>query len=324
MKLAYVSHLMNISHSSNAFLDPFDVIAAELKDKTPFPNETHWLGKMPIESWLTPRPQPKDLPLLTSLQTEAFLEANGCWDYAHKVAQFVEEKVFPYRPVMIGVDHSSTGGLLLALAKCYGNLNVVVLDAHFDVMTFNELLPSWKSHSSGREPPFYHCGNFLCWVLEKEIIRPENLWVVGVAQGMVPEENRSSAVSPLGNNEREVKRWVNEGVHLVSKQLVSSDSMCLELTGPTYVSIDMDVGSLSSVFSARFMNCYGLTMEEFVGLLSVVRRSLEDAEVPLVGLDVMEVDIHFLEASEGMPVQDYTRNIIKKAFEIMLSEAYNP
>jgi arginase family enzyme len=106
--------------------------------------------------------------------------------------------------------------------------------------------------------------------------------------------------------------------------LVSSDSMRLYLTGPTYVSIDMDVGSLSSVFSARFMNCYGLTVEEFVGLLSVVRRSLEDAEIPLVGLDIMEVDIHFLEASEGMPVQDYTRYVTQKAFEILLSDAGNP
>jgi len=319
LKIAYISHLIEISNSSAMFSDPYDVIEADLKG-VPLLAENHWLGKMPIDSWLTPRPTPEDLALLTPFQDSSFLEENGCWDYAQKVAQFVEEQVFPYSPVMIGIDHSSTGGVLLALAKKYENLNVVVMDAHFDVMKGNDLFSSFKSNNRYDEPLFYHCGNFLSFMLEKEIIRPKNLWVLGVNEEMMPKRNSMHNMGTFTNNENEARRWVDNGVHLVSKEMVSSGRVCIDLNGPTYVSIDMDVGSLTSVFSARFMNCYGLTFQEFIHLLNAVSKSIKKASVPLVGLDIMELDIHFLDASEGLPFQDHARDMVKKTLKTLLTD----
>ena len=41
---------------------------------------------------------------------------------------------FPVMPVMLGVDHSATGGVVSALSEKLGpeNMSVVVLDQHFD------------------------------------------------------------------------------------------------------------------------------------------------------------------------------------------------
>lgn len=311
LKLAYLSHRTAVPCEIESATDPYDVIKADLRGEFTFSPEDMWVGKMPIDSWLTPRPRAADIFMLNPLRATAFLEANGCWYYVLKVADFVEEHVFPHKPVMIGVDHSLTGGLLLALAKKYNNLNVVILDAHFDVMSSDGVL-SFGKRKDGEGITWCHCGNFLSFVLENEIIRPENLWVLGVAEEMLR--------SPHANGEKEIRKWLSEGVHLLPKGAVSSGRVSLDLSGPTYVSIDMDVGSLSSVFSARFMNCFGLTAQQFLTALSQLERSIKKAGVPLVGMDIMEIDIHFLEAAYLMPVKDYTRYIARKALEILLRD----
>jgi arginase family enzyme len=308
LKLAYVSHLINTPSAPQAFVDPYDVIKADLREEPMFCLEDLWGGKLLVDSWLTPKPRSADMSLLTPRHAAAFLEANGCWGYALKVAGFVEERIFPHKPVMIGVDHSLTGGLLLALAKKYTNLNVVVFDAHFDVMNSNDMISPFRSGRNGNKPAWCHCGNFLSFVLEREMIQPKNLWVLGVAEAI------------FANNEKEAKKWVSNGVHIVSKEEVALGKVNLDLDGPTYVSIDMDVGSLSSVFSARFMNCYGLTSEEFLALLAQLGRSTRKAGVPLVGMDIMEIDIHFLEVAESMAFKDYARYIAKKALEKLLKD----
>ena len=320
LKRAYITHVMNAHQPSQVFLDPYDIIRADLREPPLFSSETIWFGKMPVDSWLMPRPNLNDLSSLTLFHADSFLGSNGCWKYALKVAQFVEENVFPHRPVMIGIDHSLTGGLLLALSKKYSNLNVVVLDAHFDVMKCNRLIPSLNHHKPDEDPLFCHCGNFLSFVLERNIIQPQNLWVLGVAEEVLAKSEDGHETKSLFNNEEEMRKWIDKGVHLFSKQMVSSQSIRIDLSGPTYVSIDMDVGSLSSVFSARFMNCYGLTLRAFLDLLACVRRSIENAKVPLVGLDIMEVDIHFHEAVEAMPFRDYTRYIIRNALKVFLQD----
>lgn len=324
LKLAYVFQVINFpGNLSRRLYDPYDVICADLGAEFGLPGENAWIGKMPVDSWLTPRPQPSDLPLLTTKECDSFLERNGCWDYSLKVAEFVEKTVFPYKPVMIGVDHSLTGGVLLSLAKENDDLNVIIIDAHFDVMkfggwvsasTFKEGRRGWKGKSMNEEKPFfYHCGNFLSRILEKEIVHPENLWILGVQEEVLAENNERYQENSFSNDAREVKRWIDKGVHLLSKKDVTSETMSISLNGPTYISIDMDVGSLSSVFSARFMNCYGVSFEEFLHLLSRVATSIREADVPILGFDIMEIDVHFLEVVQGL-FHDHTRRIVREIF----------
>lgn len=315
LKLAYVSHCSRRPNISETFYDPYDVIRADLRGKSQILDDKVWLGKVAVDSWLAPRPQLTDLHRLAIAECVSFLEGNGCWGYALKVADFVSERIFPRKPVMIGVDHSLTGGVLVALAEQYDNLNVIVLDAHFDVIKLNTLVShhilSGKSciNEHRQRLPFYHCGNFLAYMLESKIIRPENLWILGVQEAALARNSLPG----------EVKKWIDRGVHVVSKKDIISEGISLDLNGPTYVSIDMDVGSLSSVFSARFMNCYGLSFEEFLGLLSRVAMSIKEANVPLLGLDIMEIDIHFLEANEMTPFHDSTKSIVTEIFNCFYS-----
>jgi len=37
-------------------------------------------------------------------------------------------------------------------------------------------------------------------------------------------------------------------------------------------------------------------------------------------LDIMELDIHFLDASEGVPFQEHARDIVKKALKTLLTD----
>ncbi|MFC1860786.1 arginase family protein, partial [Chloroflexota bacterium] len=126
--------------------------------------------------------------------------------------------------------------------------------------------------------------------------------------------------NPLPDNEKEINKWISNGVHLATKEEVSSEKLTLNLGGPVYISIDMDVGSLASVYSARFMNCYGLELSEFLALISQLSVLMKECGVPLVGMDIMEIDIHFLEAAKSTQYTDHTRYIARKALEILLND----
>ncbi len=126
-------------------------------------------------------------------------------------------------------------------------------------------------------------------------------------------KSRSATMNEFG-----LQRWVDKGLNILSRQRLSSEKIDLAITGPTYLSIDMDIGSLSSVFSARFMNSYGLNAKEFLDLLLAVQKSISESQMPLVGLDVMEIDIHFLETIEEISLHDSTRDIVRSIFEIFL------
>lgn len=314
LKRAYLSYIQNNNITSSMILDPYDMVKADFDSHSSC--QYTWAGKVPLESWLTPRPQTGDLPLLNPAQCALFLKQNKCWDYALRTAEFVEQQIFPDFPIMIGVDHSVTLGPLLALSKIYDNINIVILDAHFDVMKFSKS----AFDDSGQQLLFCHCGNFLSYVLEKEIISPENLCVLGIGEAIATANNSRNVDEISGRNAAEARRWINEGVHLWSKEEVESKELNLNLTGPTYISIDMDIGSLSSVYSARYMTCYGLSVERFISLLSNIALTIKGAGVPLLGLDVMETDIHLLEAVKETSYQDHTLDIIREIFRLFLAE----
>jgi arginase family enzyme len=186
----------------------------------------------------------------------------------------------------------------MALAKRYSNLNVVILDAHFDVMS--------------REP-YYGCGNFLEVLLGKKIVAPKNLWVLGVQDEIVRELSGRS----FNSKRCSIKQWLERGVNVIFKSEVQSNQFRMVLNGPTYVSIDMDVGSLLSVCSARFMTSYGLSVGEFLQLLNKIYQLIRISDVPFLGLDIMELDVHFIEAADG---KDDSKEIIEEIFAVFFGK----
>jgi arginase family enzyme len=321
LKLAYVLQHLDREDCKDELQDSYDAVAKHIQQQNNVV-KGEWLGKIPVESWLVPRPCLQDLPKLNLDRCYAFLERNGCWFYALQVAHFIEKHVLPHRPVMIGVDHSLTGGALVSLIQHYDGLNVVILDAHLDVLSLDPLLAQGTTAGSELiiqpEPEIscYHCGNFLGHLLAKNLIRPENLWLLGVQETALKQAGMQNYV----------KKLVDIGVHILSEDQVFSGKK-LDVSGPTYVSVDMDVGSLVSVFSARYMNCYGWSKDQFIYALSLATDSIEKAQVPLVGLDIMEVDVHFLNnvalnLESEFHSQDYTLSIVSELFNNLSKKGF--
>jgi len=334
LKLAYIDFTKKhpgIDKNS----DPYDLMREFLIKEMPYLNGNVWFGKLKIESWLTPKPKLEDIKLLNTETLSNFLRKNGCWDYALMVSDYVNKKILPSIPVMIGVDHSLTGGVIMGLSKYYDRLNVIVLDAHFDALRYQDVNPPSQlplpvhchSNPFNRKPKritYYECGNFISYLIEKKIIRPKNLWVLGVQDGIL-ESLRMGYEHKKGERAQieEYRRLVKRGVHLISKTDLVYEKFFLELSGPIYLSIDMDVGSLSSIYSARFMNCFGLTRDEFIKSLYNLSLAFRKSGFPLVGLDIMETDIHLLEASKSCRYQDHSREIVREIFQAFFINGLN-
>ncbi len=334
LKLAYL-HYASRHPAGDKNSDPYDAIREFLIKEIPSLNRNVWFGKLEIESWLTPKPKLEHIKFINSATFYHFLRKNGCWHYALKVRDYVKKKILPSIPVMIGVDHSLTGGAILALSEYYKNLNVVVLDAHFDAIQYQDTnfyspFPLQNHdqnklfYKKGRRIPFYACGNFISHLIAKNIIHPEKLWVVGI-QDEILESLK------MGDKQKEIE-WaqieeyrslMKRGVHLVSKTDFVSENFFLKLNGPIYLSIDMDIGSLSSIYSARFMNCIGLTYDEFTQSLYALSHAFRKSGFPLIGLDIMETDIHLFEASQSCRYQDYSREIVRDTFQAFFKKELN-
>jgi arginase family enzyme len=332
LKLAYIHHRSNKSLGEEEGKDPYDFIKKCITKSTIKDQRINWVGKISIPSWLTPKPKGSDSPKLSVDKFNQFLKNNGCWKHALLVVDYINKKIYPSLPVMIGVDHSLTGGSIMALAKRYPNLNVIILDAHFDVMKVDRIYSEGYLSGSGvlnaengkklgdiKTLDYYGCGNFLDFLLENKIISPKKLWILGVQDEISQElKQRNNSQHNLDLNALSIKKWVRNGVNIIFKNEVQSGRFKIDLNGPTYISVDIDVGSLASIYSARFMNSYGLNVNEFLQLLHRISEFIESSNEPLVGFDIMEFDIHFLEASKLKDIKDHTEQIVREIFEIFM------
>ena len=87
--------------------DPWEGIMDLLRWQLPQGTFREW-GKLPVESWLLPFPEPEDLPLLTVENFVRFIDSDGCRTYARMVEGFLKERLTDGVPCLLGVDHSST------------------------------------------------------------------------------------------------------------------------------------------------------------------------------------------------------------------------
>jgi len=333
LKVAYINHLRKKSLLEEGFEDPYDFIKTHVTRSLALNDNIQWSGKIPIPSWLTPKPKKSDSPRLSIDRLNKFLERNGCWEYALRIADYINEEIYPGVPVMIGVDHSLAGGSIMALGERNPDLNVVIFDAHFDVMNTNGTYeqdhlggkavfssPHDRKMRSETRSNYYGCGNFLDHLLRKQVIAPKNLWILGVQDEICGELRRkSNEIGQLDPNMISIKKWIEAGVHVIFKHQVKSGNFKMVLCGPTYLSIDMDVGSMSSIYSVRFMNSYGLNKAEFLQLLRKVSRLIRSSNSPLVGLDIMEFDVHFFEAIKEERIGDGTKEIVKEIFRLFVN-----
>ena len=92
MKQNYLNQLTQNLIKSPNLLDPYDgflLFSQELNK-----NKYIKMGKVPIESWLTPKPNLEDLPLVNQLEFQNFTNTGSIRNYSERLKEYVR----PPRP----------------------------------------------------------------------------------------------------------------------------------------------------------------------------------------------------------------------------------
>ncbi|MHA1312136.1 MAG: arginase family protein [Candidatus Helarchaeota archaeon] len=332
----------NIQTKHNIYQDVYDALTSESKVINEL--KLQKIGKFPVESWLQSKPEVEDLIFMMPEEFRTFLDTNGCMEYTLELEKFIEEKIFPDFPVMVGVDHSLTGGVLKALSKKYGadNITVIILDGHFDAVPTNlrlGLASYSKEHKDEIDvifpslldsidenldvPQSYNCGTFLYYLIKENIIIPKNLIIFGTMD--YPGESYKKI------NDIRVKKYIDFYLKFEEQgtKFIPNNGNCQSMnnklenilqaveTPYLYVSIDVDIGSLNSILAARFMEFIGLDEACLIDTAQILRKILNKNKLELIGLDLMEIDIYFLNAKLKSGKSDKTIKVMDNFLKII-------
>ncbi|MEW6202963.1 MAG: arginase family protein [bacterium] len=319
LKIAYLNSRFpeNAKHnhgSGQDFCDPYDALTFQLSDI--FKSEKFTMaGRLPVESWLRPKPERTDLHLIAAQNFTRFIDGNGCRQHTNRLEEYIKESIFPDKPAMLGVDHSLTGGVIRALSTRYGsNLSLIVIDSHFDAIPAEIRHPAALRHAPcimqrGAETAPCTCGDFLKCLIDEKFIEPQNLFVIGVSD--YPDREK------LDMNDENIKRYAEyyldfeeRGVKFIKKIEIevennfpaNLDKFLNQIkTDNIYVSFDADIGAHRGIYAVRFLDRIGI--EEDV-ILKIGRSIGTRRQFALAGFDVMEIDVHLL----GLELPDGSRD----------------
>jgi arginase family enzyme len=308
LKRAYLNALQKGMIEANDPADPYDALRSLLLQKTNnFPRD--FIGKLPIPSMYTPKPSPADLRRISDVEYFAFTDGGGCLDVAREIKAFIEKDLAEDLPfLMIGVDHSLTGGAVMALSQIVGksNLAVIVFDGHFDAISSNARAAAYRS-SQGSDLPApsapdtfiesYNCETFLKYLIDDEWLAPENLCMIGVNDFPV-WKNQESLPSGLELYRSEYNRFIDDGVSIIDGRSLVEDSglaeRFLEKTEAEYIyiSLDADVVDLRENPAVRFHVTNGISSSLLLQTVEAIFSQIKRLDRKIAAIDVMEIDIH--------------------------------
>ena len=315
------------------YADPYEAIAPELVRLN---QQVEPIGKFPIPSWLSPRPRPSDGHLVTKENMEGYVAGGGMLELSRQLKGFVQKNVFPGQPIMLGVDHSATGGVVSALSDKLGpeNLSVLVLDQHFDGLPLSirmeaQMMANLGCPTSGAGPlpdvkdgNEYCCGNFWKHLIDSGIILPGNLLFVGVAD--YPGEQVIPGWERFRKNYLDLEAWgcnffplkefkghyVNRLKRFIEDKIAAPN---------VYVSLDLDVGAYRCIHAARYMDSVGIERKALMDVARIIADRCRSGKFRLAGMDVMEFNIHFLGLEIGPGTKDDTISVALDFINEMLS-----
>jgi arginase family enzyme len=339
LKRAWMTRLtQGVSVGQKLARDPYDEVSGHLKYVLKR-RDICQAGKFPVPSWLWPKPEAADYPEVTVKHIGGFYDSGGLTSLVRGLQDFVETRIFPDTPFMLGVDHTATMGVISALSKKYGvdNLSVIVLDQHFDALPLSVRMAGLGGASASplggiplamvqAQAGFYdqcNCGNFWAYLMEDQLVLPENLSFVGVADypGQQSEsaenlfrksylmfENMGCSFFPLsnftGNYQPSLSRFIEDSIG----------------TPLVYVSLDLDVGSYNFTWAARYMDWPGISAQNLLDTATQIRNSCRQKRVELAGLDVMEFNMHFLGIEMEDGTRDDTLSVVGKYIDALLKK----
>ncbi|MEM0100917.1 MAG: alpha-glucosidase domain-containing protein, partial [Candidatus Methanomethyliaceae archaeon] len=190
-RIAYINRKINAckeNYRNVLFKDPAIGILNQLEERFN-------LIKNDIELWLTPTPPSEMIFMVTVENIVTFIDSNGCKEYADQLMENIYKNIIPDFPILIGVDHSLSGGAIRALCKEYGheNIRLIVFDSHTDFIlptircglihydlenNPNTKFSPYDPYIYNR-PDSYNADSFLNYISKE--LPPENIFLIGVS-----------------------------------------------------------------------------------------------------------------------------------------------
>ncbi len=314
--------------------DPYEGVMEIIRREV---NPALWAerGSINIPGWLCPIPSLADKERITTASFVDFVDQGGFENYAREVGDFIEAQVFPEISCLVAVDHSLTGGAYKRLVKLYEpeDVSLIILDSHTDAIPMSVMagmiqydIDTNPESVHDRADPFlynrrdsYNASSFLYYLLSGEVLKPQNLYLIGVADYPPKRAFRikDARIEKYVNLFSELKR---RGVTILTKDdyLISPSKIRNVLghikTPYLYISVDMDIGAKNGVEAVRFLERQGLNERQIYRLVEFLREILLKG-IRLIGLDLTEINPrktggHLITGED----QTYriTANIIKK------------
>ncbi|MDR1245598.1 MAG: arginase family protein [Clostridiales Family XIII bacterium] len=248
----------------------------------------------------------------TEIYPETFrdhINSGGCRDYCRRFGEDYNG-VFGNRneiPVLFGVDHALTGGIVRELLKSEPDMRLVIFDAHFDGFSpkvRNDLVGYYDRDA--RYEYFgddftgnYDAGSFIHYLKEEGFLDPKNLSVFGV-ESLPSREMKYMGNSRIRAYSEEYDAYAEGGSRILSADALNAAAYSLSLRhGVTtlhgqyslsgkkvYISVDADV--LKSSLGA--VTRYGggsISVRKIIDILTALNIS----SAQIMGIDIMEIDI---------------------------------
>ena len=338
IKHAYVQAVADRRIKGPNFLDPFEYFMN--KSKILAEERFIDIGKLPIESWITPKPVPDDIDLISPMDYKIFLESGGCLDYRKDLEAFLEKNIQDEIPLMIGVDHSSTGAFISFIANKHGkdDVSYIILDGHFDgirsktriglakyatevnMETSNVLLNPEDIEKLQDIDDYYNCGTFLRYILTENAVDARNVFIIGnndypnQAMRKVEDEKVQAFVEEFDLYESLGVKFLprSNDFELFKKEL----EKILEqiTTKKVFISIDVDVAAGKAVLAARFIDAFGFTYDQMITIYEMISLHLKKNNIEIVGADFSEIETQFI----GKVLKDGTEDKTLELFDEFL------
>ncbi|MGQ9759902.1 MAG: arginase family protein, partial [Candidatus Methanomethylicaceae archaeon] len=323
-KIECVLSNIRIKNPYREILNSKEVLGVGLKD----------CGEIKVESWLSIYPTTEDLPMLTTANFGAFLDSDGCREYKEKVKSYVRDLD---RPLMIGIDHSLTGGVVEALKERMDDFTLVLFDSHFDGVPSpvrNGLIGYMMENSPdyerfGYRPTdyvfsaigrknSYNSGSFLYHLINEGIIGARDVVVFGALD--YPSEKMERVQDPRVKEFVQVyKNLEEEGVTIVHRGIIDSlgveeaiNRVMVVRGKNVYVSVDLDIGSRSALMGAKFTDIEGLKEAEIYKAVGTMYWRNSN----IIGLDLMELN-PWTAGADKEGIRDRTYNICGNIIRIL-------
>lgn len=316
------------------FDDPVIPVASALAAEVPR-GEWELRKSIDVPGWLRPIPAAGERSKIVVDAMVAFIDQDGCREFADRIAAEVRSEILPAFPCLIAVDHSLTGGVFAALAKYYGrgSISLLVVDSHTDAVPMSRLAKA-ISYDAETNPdsvydtadPFlfnrtesYNASSFLHHLMAEGLVDPRDLYILGVSD--YPEK-KALRIKDLRITEY-VSTYAGlrkKGATIITKEdcqlkPVKVKTLLKKIRTPyAYLSVDLDIGARNALEGVRFLNWRGLSESQIYRLVETICQAGESA-VQLVGADITEINPRSAGRQRGQSMDrtyQIAANLVKK------------